>query len=83
MHGMLDLQQVKLRQEELLQEAETGRRAKSLRAARRRHIGRVPILAWETKRIAHSSFSCPRGYKALLTFNSAKQTLKSKNTQNG
>jgi hypothetical protein len=49
---MMDYQIWKQRHEELLREAELSRRAKALRAARRRGAGRRPTLAWEIQRQA-------------------------------
>ena len=51
MHELMSLELAKQRREELLREAELRRRAKALRAARRRD-GRRSTLAWEIKRQA-------------------------------
>jgi hypothetical protein len=60
---LMDPQFVKLRQEELLREAETDRLARALRAARKRRTGRAPVLAWELKRIAGRLLKLLRGSK--------------------
>ncbi len=51
MHELMSLELAKQRREELLREAELSRRAKALRAARRRD-GRRSTLAWEINRQA-------------------------------
>ena len=52
---MMSLELAKQRREELLREAELSRRAKALRAARRRRReGRRSTLVWEMKRYAGS-----------------------------
>ncbi len=51
-HEMMDYRIWRQRHEELLREAELSRRAKALRAARRRGAGRRSTLAWEIKRQA-------------------------------
>jgi hypothetical protein len=48
MHEVMDFQLTKQRQEELLHEVERSRLARTVRAARKRRIGRV--LVWELKR---------------------------------
>jgi hypothetical protein len=50
MREVMDAELVRQRHEELLREAQTHRRAKALRAARRRRAGERPALAWEIKR---------------------------------
>jgi hypothetical protein len=52
MHEMMSLEFAKQRREELLREAELGRQAKALRAARKRRDGRRSALVWEMKRHA-------------------------------
>jgi hypothetical protein len=52
MHEMMTLELAKQRREELLREAELGRLAKALRAARKRGAGRRSALVWEMKRYA-------------------------------
>ncbi len=64
MHEMMTLELAKQRREEMLREAELGRRANALRAARKRRAGRRPALAWEIKR-------CAGGFLKLL-----RRTLK-------
>jgi hypothetical protein len=49
---MMDYRIWRQRHEELLREAELSRRAKVLRAARKRGAGRRSTLAWEIKRQA-------------------------------
>ncbi len=49
---MMDSQLAKQRREELLREAELGRRAKALRATRKGGAGRRSALVWEMKRYA-------------------------------
>jgi hypothetical protein len=51
-HEMMDYRIWRQRHEELLREAELSRRAKVLRAARKRGAGRRSTLAWEIKRQA-------------------------------
>ncbi len=50
MHNMMSWELAKQRHEELLREAEMNRRARALRATRRRCAGRSSALGWETKR---------------------------------
>jgi hypothetical protein len=52
MHEMMSLELAKQRREELLREAELNRRAKALRATRKRRDGRRSALVWEVKRYA-------------------------------
>jgi hypothetical protein len=52
MHEMMSLEFAKQRREELLREAELRRRAKALRAARKRRDVRRSALVWEMKRYA-------------------------------
>ncbi len=52
MHEMMSLELAKQRREELLREAEFNRRAKALRATRKRRDGRRSALVWEVKRYA-------------------------------
>ena len=52
MREMMSLELAKQRREELLREAELSRRAKALRAARKRGAGRRSALVWEMKRQA-------------------------------
>ena len=52
MHEMMSLELAKQRREELLREAELSRRAKALRAARKRGDGRRSAVVWEMKRYA-------------------------------
>jgi hypothetical protein len=52
MREMMSLELARQRREELLREAEMNRRAKALRAARKRGAGRRSTLAWEIKRQA-------------------------------
>jgi len=49
---MMSLEFAKQRREELLREAELRRRAKALRATRKRRAGRRSALVWEMKRHA-------------------------------
>lgn len=49
---MIDPRLVKLRQEELLREAETNRQSRALRAPRKRSGSRRVALTWEIKRHA-------------------------------
>jgi hypothetical protein len=49
---MIDYRIWRQRHEELLREAELSRRAKALRATRKRGAGRRSTLAWEIKRQA-------------------------------
>jgi hypothetical protein len=49
---MMDYRIWRQRHEELLREAELSRRAKALRATRKRGAGRRSTLAWEIKRQA-------------------------------
>ena len=51
-HEMMSLELAKQRREELLREAELNRRAKALRATRKRREGRRSALVWEMKRQA-------------------------------
>ena len=50
MHEMMSLELAKQRREELLREAELRRRAKALRATRKRDAGRRSALVWEIRR---------------------------------
>jgi hypothetical protein len=52
MHEMMDFQLWKQRRKEMLREVERNRRAKALRAARKRGAGRRSALVWEMKRQA-------------------------------
>ncbi len=52
MREMTSLELAKQRHEELLREAELRRRARALRAARKRGDGRRSTLVWELKRQA-------------------------------
>jgi len=52
MHEMMSLELAKQRREELLREAELNRRAKAVRATRKRRDGRRSALVWEVKRHA-------------------------------
>ena len=53
MHGMMDLQLVNQRREEMIREAERTHLVKTLRDSRkRRDAGRISSAAWELKRIA-------------------------------
>ncbi len=52
MHEMMSLELAKQRREKLLREAELSRRAKALRAARKRGDGRGSAVVWEMKRHA-------------------------------
>ena len=49
---MMSLELAKQRREELLREAEMSRRAKALRATRKRRDRQTSILVWEMKRHA-------------------------------
>jgi hypothetical protein len=49
---MMDYRTWRQRHEELLREAELSRRARALRAARKRDAGRRSTLAWEIQRQA-------------------------------
>jgi hypothetical protein len=49
MPEMMDLQFVNQRHEDILHEAGSRRRAKALRATRRRHDGHMSALVWEMK----------------------------------
>jgi hypothetical protein len=51
-HETMDSQLAKQRREKLLREAELSRRAKALRAARKRGAGQRSTLVWEMKRQA-------------------------------
>jgi hypothetical protein len=52
MHENVDFQIWKQRREEMQREVELNRRAKALRATRKRRTGRRSVLAWEMKRYA-------------------------------
>jgi len=52
MEEMRSLQLVKQRREEMLREVELNRRAKALRASRKRRAGRISALVWEIRRHA-------------------------------
>ena len=52
MHEMMDFQLAKQRREEVMREVELNRRAKALRATRKRREGRRSALVWEMKRQA-------------------------------
>ena len=56
MHEMLDSHLWKQRRGEMLREVERNRLVKTLRAARKRRIGRRSALAWEIKRQAGRLF---------------------------
>jgi hypothetical protein len=52
LHEMMDCRIWKQRREEMLREVEGNRRAKALRAVRKRGHGRRSTLVWEMKRQA-------------------------------
>jgi len=60
---MMDYQIWKQRYEEMLHEVEFNRRAKALRAPRKRRAGRRAALVWEIKRHAGRLFKLLRTLK--------------------
>jgi hypothetical protein len=65
MHDMIRSDLAKQRHEELLREAEMNRRAKALRASRKRREGRRSALAWEIKRHAGSLLKLLRALRKV------------------
>ena len=65
MHDMMSWELAKQRHEELLREAEMNRRARALRAARKRREGRRSALVWEIKRYAGSLLKSLRALRKV------------------
>jgi hypothetical protein len=65
MHDLIRLELAKQRHEELLREAEMNRRARALRATRKRREGWRSALVWEIKRYAGSLLKSLRALRKV------------------